>query len=94
MNTATITSVIATRVFSSERTQFRRYLLSAGFDQFDLVEPEGGVYLNVQFYSKGDIARYYLLGTEHKYILSRSDAYFYDLDQTWDNDAREYFGDE
>lgn len=90
----TITSVIPTKVFSTERSQFRNYLVAAGFEQFDLSEPSSGIYLTLQFYSKGDIARYYLRGIENRYILARSDAYFYDLDQTWDEDARVFFGDE
>ena len=90
----TVVSIIGTKVFSSEKSQFVIYLQSEGFDNFDLLAPEGSVYLSIQFYNKGDIVRYHLRGIEHKYILKRSDAYFYDLDQSWDNEARDFFGDE
>jgi hypothetical protein len=89
-----MTNMIRTRVFAEEEKEFRLYLENSGFSDFDLFPNKDAIYLNILFHKPATIMNYTLRGIESKYRATRSNTYYYDLDQDWDDEADLFFGDE
>lgn len=87
-----VTVVIDTKVFASEKIKFASFLQEHGFENVEISAPEDAIYLRLQFFSKGELMRYELCNIEQRYLVSRSDVYFYDLDQSWDGEVDGFFG--
>lgn len=86
-------SIVQTKIYSEERTEFRAYLLAAGFNDFALVKPKKELYLQVEFDTPESVFNYKLRGIEEAYKASRGHRYYSDLDQPWDDEAAEFFGE-
>jgi hypothetical protein len=86
-----VTVVIDTKVFASEKIRFGIFLKDVGLENVEIIAPDDAIYLKLQFFSKGDLLRYQICNVEQRYLHARSDVYFYDLEQSWDNEVDEYF---
>ncbi len=89
-----MTNIIRTTIYAAEKKEFRLFLKNAGFDNFDLFPNKNNMYLNISFHTPATIMNYTLRGVENDYKSTRSNTYYYDLDQSWDDEAGEFFGDE
>lgn len=87
-------SIVRTTIFTDEEKEFRMFLDNAGFSDFTLFPNKGGIYLNIQFHKPAAIMNYTLRGVEADYKATHSNTYYYDLDQDWDDEANNFFGDE
>lgn len=88
-----MTNIIRTKIYAEEEKEFRSFLESAGFSNFDLFPNKDGIYLNILFLTPATIMTYTLRGIETDYKSTRSNTYYYDLDQDWDDEAGNFFGD-
>lgn len=86
-------SIIRTTIFTDEEKEFRMFLNDEGFSDFTLFSNNGGIYLNIQFHKPAAIMNYTLRGVEADYKSAHSNTYYYDLDQDWDEEAADFFGD-
>jgi len=86
-------SIVGTKIYSEERKEFKAYLIAAGFTGFALVKPRKDLYLQVQFDAPESVFNYKLRGIEEAYKATRGNRYFSDLDQDWDDEAAEFFGE-
>ena len=89
-----MTNIIRTKIYAEEEKEFRLFLENAGFSNFDLFANKDKIYLNICFHTPATIMTYTLRGVENDYKASRSNTYYYDLDQDWDDEAGDFFGDE
>jgi len=89
-----MSNIICTKIFASELRDFRKYLQAAGFDGFHLDVASDGVYLTITFENPASVMNFKLRGIENDYKHFRSNVYYYDLDQSWDDEADDYFGDD
>ena len=89
-----MTNIIRTKIYAEEEKEFRKFLEDAGFSNFDLFPNKDKIYLNISFHAPATIMNYKLRGVENNYKASRSNTYYYDLDQDWDDEAGDFFGDE
>lgn len=87
-------SIIRTTIFIDEEKEFRMFLSNEGFSDFTLFPNKGKIYLNIQFHKPAAIMNYTLRGVEENYKSAHSNTYYYDLDQNWDDEAADFFGDE
>lgn len=86
-------SIIRTTIFVNEEKEFRMFLSDVGFSDFTLFPNKGKIYLNIQFHKSAAIMNYTLRGVEADYKSAHSNTYYYDLDQDWDDEAADLFGD-
>ncbi len=89
-----MSSIVRTKIYDEEKKAFRSYMLAAGFSNFSLITQKNGLYLNIEFPTPESVFNYRLRGIENSYMATRSNTYFYDLDQDWDDEANKFFGDE
>lgn len=89
-----MTNIIRTKIYADEEKEFRLFLKGAGFNNFDLFPSKDKIYLNICFQTPATIMNYRLRGVETEYKSSRSNTYYYDLDQDWDDEANDFFGSE
>lgn len=87
-------SIVQTKVYSEERKEFRAYLIATGFADFSLVKPKKELYLHVEFETPESVFNYKLRGIEEAYKATRGHRYYSDLDQSWDDEAAEFFGED
>ena len=87
-------SIVNTKIYSEERKEFHAYMIAVGFNDFTLVKPRKDVYLQVEFETPESVFNYKLRGVEEAYKASRGNRYYSDLDQDWDDEAEEFFGDD
>ena len=88
-------SVISTKIFSEDEQDFRKYLESEGFANFHLFPSnKNNVYLNLQFEQKASTFTFKLRGIEQNFRAMHSNTYYYDLDQDFDDEANELFGND
>lgn len=87
-------SIVRTTVYADEEKEFRMFLEDKGFSEITLFPNKGGIYLNIQFHKPAAIMNYTLRGVESEYKSQHSNTYFYDLDQDWDDEADDFFGDD
>jgi hypothetical protein len=88
-------SVIRTSIYVDDELDFRNFLKSEGFDEFHLFPSSSdSVYLNIHFENKTSLFTYKLRDVEGEYKDRHSNTYYYDLDQTFDNEATELFDDD
>lgn len=69
-------------------------MIAAGFKDFTLVKPRKELHLQVEFKTPESVFNYKLRGVEEAYKASRGNRYYSDLDQDWDDEAEEFFGDD
>lgn len=86
-------SIVSTKIYSEERKEFRAYLLAVGFTGFTLTKPKKDLYLQVEFDAPESVFNYKLRGIEEAYKATRGHRYYSDLDQGWDDEAAEFFGE-
>lgn len=84
---------IRTKIFAGEEREFRTFLENSGFSHFRLTSKQDEIYLKIEFKTPASIMNYKLRAVEESYRASRSNAYYYDLDQSWDDEADDFFGD-
>jgi len=88
-------SILRTSIFSEDELEFRSFLEGAGFSDFHLFPANGdNVYLNIQFEKEASLFTYKLRGVETKFRAMHSNTYYYDLDQDFDSEADEFFGND
>lgn len=88
-------SVIRTSIFTEDEKDYRLFLKQQGFSDFTLFPANGDkVYLNIQFEADTALFNYKLRGVEAKFRNMRSNTYYYDLDQDFDGEADDFFGDD
>ena len=87
-------SIIRTKIFANELRDFRKFLNEAGFEDFHLTIASDETYLTIEFENPASVMNYKLRGIESNYKHYRSNVYYYDLDQSWDSEADDYFGDD
>lgn len=88
-------SVIRTSIFVDDERDFRNFLESEGFNNFHLFpSSSSSVYLNIHFENNASLFTYKLRDVESEYKDMHSNTYYYDLDQSFDNEAAEFFGDD
>ena len=87
-------SIVQTEVYIEERKEFRAYLLAAGFKDVTLLKPKREMYLQLEFEAPESVFNYKLRGIEGAYKATRGNRYYSDLDQDWDDEAAEFFGEE
>ena len=88
-------SVIRTSIYVDDERDFRNFLEAEGFSQFHLFPSAAdSVYLNLHFENDTSLFTYKLRDVEGEYKDRHSNTYYYDLDQTFDNEASEFFGDD
>lgn len=88
-------SVISTKIFTEDERDFRKYLESEGFANFHLFPSNGeNVYLNLQFEQNASSFTFKLRGMEQNFRAMHSNTYYYDLDQNFDDEADEFFGND
>lgn len=87
-------SVIRTSIYVDDERDFRNFLESEGFSHFHLFRSSAdSVYLNLHFENNASLFRYKLRDIESEYKDMHSNTYYYDLDQSFDDEAAEFFGD-
>lgn len=89
-----MSNVLRTSIFTEDEKDFRNFLEQEGFSDFQLFTTNGKVYLNIQFKTDTGLFNYKLRGVESAYRGMRSNKYYYDLDQDFDDEADEFFGDD
>lgn len=89
-----MTNIVRTTIFTDEEKEFRTFLNNAGFSDFTLYSHKGKIYLTIEFHQPAAIMNYTLRGVESNYKAAHSNTYYYDLDQDWDDEAADLFGDE
>ena len=88
-------SIFRTSIFSEDELEFRSFLEGAGFSDFHLFPANGdNVYLNIQFEKETSLFTYKLRGLESNFRALHSNTYYYDLDQDFDSEADEFFGND
>ncbi len=87
-----MTGAIHTKIFATEEKEFRTFLEAAGFSKFWLTPTQDKIYLSIEFKIPASIMNYKLRAIEETYRVSRSNVYYYDLDQSWDDEANDFFG--
>jgi len=87
-------NIICTKIFANEKREFRKFLMAAGFNGFELAISSDEVYLTITFENPASVMNFKLRGIENDYKHFRSNVYYYDLDQSWDDEADNYFGDD
>lgn len=84
--------IIQTGIYTEEMKEFRDYLEAQGFTEFRLFPSKRDkLHLNIYFENPATIMNYVLRGVEADYKAARSNKYFYDLDQDWDEEAENFF---
>lgn len=91
---ANVANMIQTSIFAKEEAEFRKFLESEGFSGFQLFPDLNEMYLNIYFDNPATIMNYTLRGVEDEYKVQRANEYYYDLDQDWDDEAEEFFGND
>lgn len=89
-----MSNVLRTTIFNDDERDFRSFLEKEGFSGFVLTQTKGKTYLNIQFETDTGLFNYKLRGVENAYRSTRSNKYYYDLDQDFDDEADEFFGDD
>lgn len=89
-----MSSILRTSIFTEDESDFRDFLESEGFSGFTLFPANGKVYLNIQFVTDTGLFNYKLRGIEEDFRAMRSNTYYYDLDNDFDAEADEFFGDD
>jgi len=89
-----MSSIVRTKIYTEEKKAFRSFMLDAGFADFSLVARKNDLYLSIEFATPESVFNYRLRGIENAYMATRSNTYFYDLDHDWDDEARDFFGDD
>jgi len=89
-----VSSIHRTSIFNDDEKDFRSFLEKEGFSSFDLFSSKGSTYLNIQFETDAGLFNYKLRGVENAYRATRSNKYYYDLDQDFDDEADEFFGND
>lgn len=88
-------SILRTAIYTDDMSDFRNYLESHGFNNFHLFPAsKDGLTLNIHFESETSMFRYKLRDIEGQYKDLHSNTYYYDLDQSFDDEATEFFGDD
>lgn len=88
-------STISTKILTKDQQEFYKFLEGAGFSDFHLFPiKEDSVYLNLQFDTDSSLFTYKLRGVEEKFRAMHSNTYYYDLDQDFDSEADEFFGND
>lgn len=88
-------SIIRTSIYANDMVEFRNFLEELGFSQFYLFpSDQDGLYLNIHFENKSSLFTYRLRDVEGAYKDLRSNTYYYDLDQNFDDEAADFFGDD
>ena len=86
-------SIVQTKIYKEERSEFRAYLIATGFTGFALITPKKDLFLQVEFEVPQSVFNYRLRGIEEAYKATRGHRYYSDLDQPWDDEAAEFFGE-
>jgi hypothetical protein len=89
-----MSNVLRTSIFNTDESDFRNFLEEEGFSDFTLLVANGSGYLSIQFKTDTGLFNYKLRGVESRYRSMRSNKYYYDLDQDFDDEADEFFGDD
>jgi len=89
-----MSNIVRTKIYTDEEHLFQKFMVEAGFKNFTLIPQRNGLCLNIEFDTPQSVFTYTLRGIEAAYMRTRSSTYFYDLDQGWDDEADEFFGDE
>ena len=89
-----MSSILRTSIFNDDEKDFRSFLEKEGFSGFDLFSSNKKMYLNIQFETDAGLFNYKLRGVESAYRATRSNKYYYDLDQNFDDEADEFFGND
>ncbi len=89
-----MSNIVRTKIYKEEKKAFKSFMVAAGFADFSLVGQKTGLYLNIEFTTPESVFNYRLRGIEGAYMATRSSTYFYDLDHDWDDEAKDFFGDE
>lgn len=87
-------SIVNTKIYSEERQEFHQYLTEEGFSGFELIKPKDELYLQVEFDAPESVFNYMLRGMEEAYKASRGYRYYSDLDEGWDDEAADFFGED
>ena len=87
-------NALRTSIFTTDESDFRTFLEEEGFADFLLSEANGSGYLSIQFETDTGLFNYKLRGVESRYRSLRSNKYYYDLDQDFDDEADEFFNDD
>ena len=88
-------SIIRTTIYTDDLEDFRRFLENEGFSNFHLFPSKtNNLYLNIHFEKKASLFSYKLRDVEGEYKNLHSNTYYYDLDQSFDDEAEEFFGDD
>ncbi|MHA1289141.1 MAG: hypothetical protein ACTSPB_17270 [Candidatus Thorarchaeota archaeon] len=87
-------NALRTSIFTTDESDFRKFLEEEGFSDFLLSAANESGYLNIQFQTDTGLFNYKLRGVETRYRSMRSNKYYYDLDQNFDDEADEFFGND
>ena len=88
-------SIIRTSIYADDMSDFRNFLESHGFTNFHLFPTNSdGLHLNIHFENNASLFRYKLRDIEGQYMDQHSNTYYYDLDQSFDDEAQEFFGND
>lgn len=82
-----------TTILAEDEQDFSNYLLARGFKGFTLAPNRTGTYLTLSFEDPKEIMQYRLKAVEERFKAARSNTYFYDLEENWD-EAEEFFNGE
>jgi len=86
-------SIIRTSIYKDDAVEFQNFLESHGFSKFHLFQSsQESLYLNIHFENNASLFSYKLRDMENKYKDLHSNTYYYDLDESFDNEADEFFG--
>ena len=88
-----MSNMVRTSIFAEDKREFTSFLKDEGFSNFRLTPTGNRIFLDIEFKTPASIMNYKLRGVETKFKASRSNTYYYDLDQDWDDEADEFFGD-
>ena len=87
-------SIIRTSIYADDMSDFSNFLESHGFSKFHLFPSADGLCLNIHFENDTSLFRYKLRDIEGQYKDLHSNTYYYDLDQSFDDEARDFFGND
>ena len=88
-------SIIRTTIYKDDAHDFENFLESHGFTKFHVFPTsQDSVYLNIHFENDASLFAYKLRDMEGAYKDLHSNTYYYDLDQDFDSEADEFFGND
>ena len=83
---------IRTDIRVSDETEYKEFLKEKGFDKVEIFPTKANTCLSAYFENPAEFMRYKLRGIEQEFMGLRSNVYFYDLDEPFD-DLHDIFDD-